>query len=382
MRVKPSIILWTVLGAALSGCTRHEAAAVQDTKPKMPVVKAFHLKSSQPERRLELPGELSAYESVDVYPKVDGFLETVLVDKGDRVRRGQLLARIVAPEVDARLGEAEAKALAAHAQYVEAQAKLQADESSYTRLKAAARIPGVVTENDLSVAKGTVDASRAHVDALRSAEAGARASVSSLKSVHRYLQVTAPFDGIVTARFLHPGALVGPAGAGATKPILHLEDNARLRLTVSVPESEVAGIVPGKAVRFAVSALPDRGFEAVIARVSHALDVKTRSESVELEVPNRPGELASGMYADVTWVVRRSRPSFFVPPSAIVSTTERTFVERLRDGTLSWVGIRRGASTGDRIEVFGDLRENDLIALKGTDELADGTRVAERVGSP
>src|SRR5262249_18195875 len=160
------------------------------------------------------------------------------------------------------------------------------------------------------------------------------------------LVVRAPFDGVVTERNVHPGALVGPpAGPNAT-PMLRVEQVSRLRLTVAVPENDVGAIAEGAPAEFSVQAWPGKKFSGTVTRVAHAIDAKTRTMPVELDVDNPGGKLASGMYAEVRWPIVRSAPSLLVPATAVVQTTERTFVDRVRDGVLEQVPVRRGAVVG------------------------------------
>src|SRR5207249_4693389 len=175
------------------------------------------------------------------------------------------------------------------------QATLAAAQGTYDRLKTASQMPGVVAGNDLDVALRSVESQRASVDAqrasiqaqrssiegLRNGKAAAEASVRTLKEMEAYLRVTAPFDGVVTARLTHPGALVGPSAGAA---LLEIQQVSKLRLAVSVPEENVGGIVRGAGVSFSVPAYPGRTFSGAIARIPPALDPKTRSMPVELDV--------------------------------------------------------------------------------------------------
>jgi RND family efflux transporter MFP subunit len=170
---------------------------------------------------------------------------------------------------------------------------------------------------------------------------------------------------------VHPGSLVGPS----TGPLLRIEQVSRLRLTVPVPESYVGAINRGAAVSFRVTAFPDQAFEGVIARPAHSLDMKTRSMLVELDVNNARQVLAPGMFAEVQWPVSRSQPSLFVPRTAVVRTSERQFVVRVRSGVAEWVDVRRGELNGDVMEVFGDLRPGDDVVRRGNDEIRPGTKV-------
>ncbi|PYR72330.1 MAG: hypothetical protein DMF86_24010 [Acidobacteria bacterium] len=186
-----------------------------------------------------------------------------------------------------------------------------------------------------------------------------------------YLQVTAPFDGVITERNVHQGTLVGPSSG----PMLRIQEVSRLRLVVYVPEVEVGGIRSDQDVRFTVPAFPGESFSAKVQRVGHSLDTKTRSMAVELDVMNRDRRLAPGMFAQVLWPARRSAPSFVVPATAVATTTERTFVVRVRAGVTEWVDVKKGAALPGLVEVFGDLKSGDQVAVRGTDELRAGTRV-------
>lgn len=346
-------------------------AAVAGAQPTIQVTPAV---SKQVSRELRLPGEFAPYLRVDLFARINSFVEKVEVDRGSVVKEGQLLVLLAAPELVAQRVEAESKAQAAQSQRTEFEARLAAAQSTFERLKAAAATPGAVAGNELILAGKAAEAAQA---ALRSSEdsvKAAKAAVESLRELEAYLKVRAPFDGVITERLVHPGALVGQAGAGGT-PMLRLEHNARLRLVVPVPEAAAAGIVRGARVRFTVPAYPGEVFAGVVARLAHSLDTKTRTMAVEADVNNADGRLAPGMYPQVLWPVRRPRASLLVPASAIVSTTERTFVIRVRDGRADWVDVARGAPAGELVEVFGPLSPGEEVVRRATDEIRDGTRL-------
>jgi membrane fusion protein (multidrug efflux system) len=331
------------------------------------------------ERTVKLPGEFLPYEAVAIFPKVTGFIDKITVDRGSVVKKDQLLARLTAPELKAQIAEAEAKVQSIEAQRAEAQAKVVADESTYEKLKGAAATPGVVSGNDLLLAEKAADAGRARVRSLESSAKAAQAAVQALREIERYLDVTAPFDGVITERKVHPGALVGPQGGANATPMFQLEQLSRLRLVVAVPEVDLGGIPQGARVSFHVPAYPGETFSGVVARVAHAVDPKTRTMPVEMDVVNPGGQLAPGMFPEVAWPVRRKKPSLFVPPTAVVVTTERTFVIRVNDGAAQWVNVSRGATMGELVEVFGPLKAGDLVVRRGSDELREGTRVAAKL---
>jgi RND family efflux transporter MFP subunit len=324
-------------------------------------------------RTLELPGELQPFLSVSLHSKVRGYVERVLVDRGDVVKHGQLLAELSAPEMQAQIAEAESKIQAAESERVQAEAQLAAAQSTADRLKKAAETPGAVAGNELIQAQKQVDAAKALVEAKQQARQATAAAAKSQKELESYLKITAPFDGIVTDRLVHPGALVGP---GADPVMLVLQQLSHLRLVVAVPEENVGGIAPGARVEFHVPAYPDRAFSGTVARVSHVLDPKTRTMPVELDVLNRDGSLSPGMYPSVKWPDRRARAVLLVPRTSIVTTTERTFVVRDQNGRAEWVDVTKGAAEGDLVEVHGNLRQGDMVLRRATDEVRDGSPIS------
>jgi RND family efflux transporter MFP subunit len=361
MKGTPFLIAVTLAPALAGSAFAQGSAAVETVR----VV-------SQPlEKTISIPGDLAPYQSVNLTARVQGFVESVTVDRGTWVKRGQVLARIAAPEIRAQRAEAEAKVQAVRAQRAEAQARTVAAQSTYDRLKAASATPGVVAGHDLEIAERGLEAARAHVDALASSSTAAEAVVRGVAEMEAYLQVVTPFDGVVTERTAHPGALVGPS----TGPLLRIEQVARLRLTVPVPESYVGAIMRGATLQFRVSAFPDQTFQGVVARPAYSLDMKTRSMLVELDVNNPRQMLAPGMFAEVQWPVSRAKASLFVPRTAIVRTSERQFVVRVRNGVAEWVDVRRGELNGDVIEVFGDLSPGDEVLRRGNDEVQPGTKI-------
>lgn len=324
------------------------------------------------ERKLRLPGELAPFQKVELRARVTGFVEEVRVDRGSVVKKGEPLIRLSAPEMTAQVAAAEAKVATAEALRAEAEAKLLAAQSTYEKLKKAAATPGVVAGNEVVQAEKAVEAARALLRAQESAVRASQAAVAPLRDLLGYLEITAPFDGVVTARRAHPGVLAGPA----MDALLEIEEVSRLRLVVPTPESETGGISLGATVAFSVPAYPGEIFYGTIRRLAHSLDPKTRTMAVEADVTNPGLRLAPGMFAEVQWPVRKSKASLLVPPSAVVTTTERTFVIRVRNGQAEWVNVTKGAPAGDAIEVFGPLSAGDTIVKRASDEIREGARIA------
>jgi RND family efflux transporter MFP subunit len=157
---------------------------------------------------------------------------------------------------------------------------------------------------------------------------------------------------------------------------------SQLRLVVAVPETNFAGIATGTNVPFQVPAYPGRTFHGAVARIARSIDQKTRTMSVELEVPNSSGALAPGMYAQVNWPVRSTGAVLLVPATSVVRTTERVFVIRVAGGRAEWVDVRPGAREGAQMQVLGNLSAGDVIVLRGSDEIREGAALTVAAAKP
>ena len=332
---------------------------------------------------LSLPGELTPYQTVALYSRVTGFVKSITVDRGSRVRAGEQLATLEAPELAAQRSEAQSKLQGAQAQLAAIRAKADASASTYEKLKAASATPGVVAGNDLVLAQKTVEADQSQISAASQNVEAARQALESVSDMEGYLRITAPFSGVVTERNVHPGALVGPTGGpGTALPIVRIVDSNRLRLVIPVPEAYTAGVTSGTSLTFSVAAYPGQMFTGIVSRISQAVDVATRTMAVELDVNNADGRLAPGTFTQVKWPVRRTAPSLLVPTGSLASTTGRTFVIRVRSGRTEWVDVTTGLTSGPLVEVFGDLQPGDEIAARGTDELKAGASVQIKQAKP
>jgi len=318
---------------------------------------------------VELPAEIWPYLRVSLHAKVQGYVDRVLVDRGSLVKEGEFLINLTAPEMEAQIAEAESKFQAAEADRLQAEAQLAAAQSTYERTQEAAKTPGAVAGNDLILAQKQVESTQALVKSRERASAAAQSAVNAVKAMTAYLKISAPFEGVVTDRLVHPGALVGPPTDPA---LLVIQQVSHLRVVVPVPEQYVSGIVRSATVDFSVPAYPRRLYSGRIARVADVLDEKTRTMSVELDVMNRDGTLAPGMYPSVKWPVRSRSAELWVPRTSVVTTTERTFVIRNHGGRAEWVDVKKGVTEGDLVEIIGNLKPGDMVIQRATDETQDG----------
>lgn len=305
---------------------------------------------------VRLPGKLHPYNEVNIFPRVNGFVKSIHVDRGSSVKAGQLLISLEAPEMESQFQ-------AANSRYLQAQETANASREKYNRLKQASAEPGSVSPLDLDNAMSRMKSDLAIANSEKS-------NVQSVKTMQGYLEIYAPFEGTIVQRNISPGALVSP-GKASDQPMLILQDIRKLRLEVAIPENYVDKVDLEKEVTFAFNALPGKNYAAKISRVSNALG-DMRSEAIEIDVINKSGKLKPGMYGEVTIPMLSGAKSLLVPNTAIVQTTERKYVIVVKNRIAKFVDIKEGMSDENATEVFGALAAADTIILKAGNEIQDG----------
>jgi RND family efflux transporter MFP subunit len=349
----------TGIALALTGCgsdTASHAAAPVNAANAPDTVPVFVIHDTNVTKNIELPAELLPYEQASLFARVQGYIKDLKVDMGDKIRQGQTLAIIEAPELQTKYAEFQASLQAAKAKYM-------SSADVYQRLSKAAeaKTPGIVAPVDLERSRNQYLADSASYEA-------SRQLARSYKEVAGYLVLTAPFDGVVTARNADRGTLVGNNQA-----ILTVQRNNKLRLRVAVPELYVASGAVSKTANFRVDAYPNKLFQATLTRKSESIDPQTRTELWEYVYDNSNHDLKTGSFAYVKVGLQRTGNSFILPPTAIVTNQERKFVIKIKDGKATWVDVRQGMSTDKGVEVFGDLNNNDTLVVRGTDERKPGS---------
>jgi membrane fusion protein, multidrug efflux system len=404
-----------IAGSMLLFCSCSSDTAQQDAtvssgksqKEKLPIVPVVAVQSLRLESKLDLPGQLLAYQDVPIHAKVEGYISWIGVDRGSIVKKGQKLITIFCPELDEKVKEGAAKLSAAESSYrraqatedsvksklIETQARLDADSLTFQRLGEAAKTPGAIAQNEVDIQQKTVESDRARVESVKqevlaaenlvSAEQqnvqAARQVLNALNAMMSYLTIQAPFDGVITERNVHVGSIVAIDPARGILPLLRIQEKDILRLVVAVPESSVSGTTIGQTFEFTVPAFMSKKFYGIVARPAYALDEKTRTMPVELNVYNQDSTLDPGMFANVHWEVTRPYNTLFVPQSAVDSDLKGTFVIRIDKNTVERLKVERGLPMGSLIEVSGNLHSGDLVAVKATDELQTGTYVASKI---
>jgi RND family efflux transporter MFP subunit len=302
---------------------------------------------------VKLPAQLIAYQEVSIFPKVNGYVKTVAVDIGSKVKKGNLLMILEAPELQQAVLQAKEK-------YARTKSDWQIDKEHYLRLIEASKTAGAISPIEISVAKAKVESD----SALCNAE---KANWQMQQTMIDYLRVTAPFDGIITERNVHPGALVN--ASAKDKPMLELKQVSHLRLTVEVPETIAGQLKTKDSVAFFTSAFPGKKMEGLISRKSENINSQYRSEKVEIDVLNETGLLFPGMYADVVIKTKGSRDALSIPKSAIIISTEKKYLNVLRNNKIEQVEVITGNESVNKIEVFGNISAGEKIIINANEEI-------------
>src|ERR1700723_2707785 len=276
-------------------------------------VEMAKVESRSSARTIPLTAELAPFLQTDIEARSPGYVEKVLVDRGSLVHRGQLLVQLSAPEINAQTSASEANLHQAEADVAQSEAQAAAAESTAAKLEEAAKTPGAVAGNELLQAQKQRDAAQALVDSRKAAVRTAKERLQANQAMESYLRVTAPFDGMITDRIVNPGMLID----GGHTPMLKLQQVAHLRLIVPIPETYTGSVVKGVSVAFHVPAHPGRNYTAKVARIPNALDQQSRAMMVELDVYNKDGSLARGMYPTVDWPVSAGENLLFVPTTTV-----------------------------------------------------------------
>ena len=291
---------------------------------------------------IQLPGEFTPFEMVNIFPRVSGFVKSVNVDRGSVVKQGETLITLEAPEIDQQVQSSRAELAKARTIYLISRDK-------YERLLETSKTPGTVSPYDLANAKATMESDSANVDAFQS-------GLQAAMDMEDYLTVKAPFDGVITERNIHPGALVGPSVKSTDIPMLVLQQEDHLRLVVDVPETVSDNIISNGEVTFEINAMPNREFHANIVRRSGSINDNMRSEAIEMDVVT-DGTIKPGMYAEVKIPLHTSSKTFVVPNNSIISSSKGNFVVSVdQNHKTHFINVDEGIVSGDSTQIFGNLQ--------------------------
>ncbi|MDE3068971.1 MAG: efflux RND transporter periplasmic adaptor subunit [Verrucomicrobiota bacterium] len=342
-----------LLGVVFCGCRRD--AAEDSAKPPAPIhVSTVRLHRGEITRSIPLPGNVFPLQAATLYAKIPGYLKTIAVDKGDAVTQGEVLAQIEDPEL-----------LAERPKY---EAELAVAETNYARIRAAAqKAPDLVMPETVDDARGQRDV--------------ARANLKRINDLLAYSQIIAPFDGIVTRRWVDTGAFIPAATSGsAANPaaVVTIMDFSRARVDVAVPENEVPSITTATPATITAEEFPGREFTDNVTRFEYALDQTTKTMIAEIEIANPDRALRPGMYVTVKLGVERKADALLAPISAVLTEKTGPSVFTVEAGKALKTPVKTGFSDGTNVEIITGVKSDQAVIVLGNQTLNNGQPVTTR----
>jgi RND family efflux transporter MFP subunit len=379
---------------SLISCSKpaESSAPKEETALVVPVAKATLADLTG---RIVLSAEFEPYQEIDLMAKVSGYVKSINVDIGDRVREGQLLATLEIPEMADDAAKASAAVQTADAEIGALRDEVHRVESnhnlthlSYTRIEGVAiKEKGLVPQQEVDeayahdlAAEAQIAEAKSRLRAAGQRLVGAQAEESRIKTMFKYTSITAPFEGVVTKRYANTGSMIQAGTASQTQamPIIKLSQNNRLRLLLPVPESAVSRIHLGQTLDVRIAAL-GRTIPGRVARFTGSLQMATRTMDTQVDVANPNLTLLPGMYAEVDLNLDERRNVLTVPIDAIEGTGAAAHAYTLKKGRILTVPVIVGLETAQKVEIQRGLNAGDLVITGRHAGLKDGQKVTPKL---
>jgi RND family efflux transporter MFP subunit len=373
----------------LTACSRSEGekTAAPETALLVPTAKVARIDLAND---LVLTAEFEPFQQVDLMAKVSGYVRSIGVDIGDRVRAGQILATLEIPEMEddltkaaASIGQAQAEIVTASDELRRAEAAHEMAHLSYSRIAdVLKREPGLVPQQEVDeahsrdmVAEAQVSAAKSNLKTAEQHVRVSRADQGRFETLHKYMTITAPFEGVVTKRYANIGAMIQAGTSSQAMPVVQLSQNNLLRLVLPVPESSVGRVRVGETVDVRVQSL-NRVFPGRVARLAEKVQPSTRTMDTEVDVQNPTLTLIPGMYAEVNLHIAESRGALTVPLDAVDRSTASARVYVIaKPGVIQIVPVTLGLETDQNVEILTGLQEGDTVVAGRHAGLKDGQAV-------
>jgi RND family efflux transporter MFP subunit len=355
---------------------QNEVTVAQWTEAQaIPEVAVLTPKSSPAVAPLVLPGNIQAWYEAPMYARVSGYLKMWYFDYGAHVKKGEVLAEIDTPDLDAQLAAGQAKLNSALAVVNVRKAELQFAESTYNRWRESPK--GVVSEQETESKQADYGSAMARLNAANAEVAEDQGEVDRLNALEGFKKIIAPFDGVVTARETDIGALINAGSGTSNEPeLFRMADVSKMRIFVQVPQQQSAGIAPGQEAEVHLPQYPGRTFKATVATTSDAINMEARTLLVELHVDNPDGLLQPGAYAQVVFRLPSNPDVLRIPTSALVFRKQGLQVATLGPGDkIELKSVTLGRNLGTDVEVVSGLSASDRVVDSPPDSLASGDLV-------
>lgn len=339
---------------------------------KRPNVETAHPVRKAVTRKLDLPGDLLPNQQVSLYSRVQGYLEMIAVDRGSFVKKGDVLVKISVPDLEKEIAREKADLETLPPGVTRDRARVDWYEAIWKRLDETwKKTPDLVSRDLLDDARGKYEVAKADLEFTKSKEAGMKAAVEQTQAMIDFATLRAPFDSVVTERWVDPGELIQPA----TTKMLHLMETDPVRVRIWVPESDVPPVQEGGQAKISFDMLPGKTFDCKVARIFWALNRNTKTMAAEFDLKNPDRVVRPGMFAHVR-IDLDSRPNALVlPASALVSEKKKSFVFRVEAGVAKKVPIKVGFDDGIEFEVREGLSDKDEVIVTGKNLVSGGEQV-------
>ena len=359
---------------------RQVLATAQQAEDFVPSLRVAIVRASDPNRVVTLPATTLAFTAANIYARASGYIVERKVDIGDRVKQGQLLAQITAPELDHQIAQNQATLAQNTAAVKQAEANMELARVTWQRNSTLVK-QGWVTLQQGDTDRLNLQAQQASVDAAKQFVAAQEGLLSVLRQQKSYQSVVAPFDGVVTQRNINVGDLVQADAASGTF-MFTVQQSDVIRTQVYVPQDQAFGVTPGVEAVVHVPELPDRTFPGKVTRIADALQPGTRTLLAEIDIPNPDGALTPGLYCTIELHVPRKTPSLVVPAEAIIFNRGGLQVAVMEDGVARIRKVSVARDLGTQVEVRDGVKPGDRVILNPPVELADGSKVQARPEPP
>jgi RND family efflux transporter MFP subunit len=354
------------------------AAAAEEQRDFVPRVRVAAVQASPDIHKVVLPATTTAFEAANIFARASGYVVRRNVDIGSRVKAGDLLAVISAPELDHQIAQAQATLAQNEATLRQTQANRELAAHNWGRDAVLVK-QGWATQQQGDTDRLNLAAQTQAADANAAAIKAQQAQIEVLQQQKAYQRVVAPFDGVITQRNIDVGSLVQADATSGTFMFAIAHSNI-MRIQLFVPQEAAVGVKPGVAAIVRVAEIPGHPFPGQVTRIADALDPGTRTLLTEIDVPNPDGELSPGMYSTVELQIPRTTPSLIVPDAAVVFDAQGVYVFVVENGVVRRHKITEIRDLGTEMEVSEGVRAGDLVVVNPPVDLEGGKKVKIRTG--
>ncbi len=349
---------------------RQEAEKVAAARTTVDVVQVESTDKSYP---LALPGQAAGWYQSTIYARVDGYIGSWSADMGDKVKQGQTLAIIDTPELDQQLNAARAKAAASDAQIAVAESNVSIAKLTYDRWRDSPK--GVVSEQEREEKKAAYESANAHLAEAKAQAQLDQADVGRYSAMEEFRKVTAPYDGVITARHVDIGDLVSSGSSANTSSLYNIAQSNVIRVFVDVPQKAAADMAVDLPAHASSDQYPGRIFTGKVARSAMSIDPQTRTQRTEVDIPNADLTLVPGMYVQVTFELnQRKLPQ--VPAAAILFRPTGLQVAVIdADSKVEFHPVKIARDNGDTVELATGVSPGDRVALNLSSAIVPGEEV-------